>query len=246
MAVIPSLSVAIQPPAGIIPLTEKSFQVSVEVRGDEQKGTQGHVRLELPQGWRSEPRSAEFSFSHAGETKMFSFLVTPGALAETAYKLKAVAETANGSTSEGFRAVGYKGLTPTNMYDSATYRARGVDVKIAPGLKVGYLPGTGDEVQASLENLGVHATTLTVADIAAGKLSGYDAVVLGVRAYSANPAWPRQTESCWSTRRTAAWSLCSTTRASSTSARTLFRWEARRRWSMRRLRSGCCCLTARS
>jgi hypothetical protein len=186
MAVIPSLSVAIRPSAGIIPLTEKSFPVSVEVRGDEQRGVQGTTKLVLPRGWRSEPASARFSFSHAGEAKTFSFRVTPAALAETIYTLKAVAETANGATSEGFRAVGYKGLTPTNMYTAATYRARGVDVKVAPGLKVGYLPGTGDEVQASLENLGVHATTLTMDDVTGGKLAGYDVVVLGVRAY-ANP-----------------------------------------------------------
>jgi LmbE family N-acetylglucosaminyl deacetylase len=187
MEVIPSLSVAIWPAAGIIPLTEKSFVVSVEARNDEQRGLSGTTRLELPQGWLSEPRSAAFSFSHAGEAKIFSFRVTPAALAQKSYTLKAVVETANGTTSEGFRAVGYRGLIPTNMYASATYRTRGVDVKVAPGLKVGYLPGTGDEVQASLENLGVHATTLTVNDIAGGRLSGYDVVVLGVRAYAANP-----------------------------------------------------------
>ena len=185
MAVIPSLSVAIRPSAGIIPLTEKSFMVNVAVRGDEQRGIAGSTRLELPKGWKSEPQNVEFSFRHAGETKMVSFRVTPTALAETRYTLKAVAETANGAaTSEGFRAVGYKGLTPTNMYTAATYRTSGVDVKVAPGLKVGYIPGTGDEVQASLENLGIHATTLTADDVAAGKLAGYDAVVLGVRAYA--------------------------------------------------------------
>jgi LmbE family N-acetylglucosaminyl deacetylase len=187
MVVVPSLSVAIRPSAGIIPLTEKSFTVSVEVRGDEQRGVQGTARLALPQGWHSEPASAQFSFDHAGESKTFLFRVTPVALAETSYTLKAVAETKNGTTSEGFRAVGYKGLTPTNIYASAIYRARGVNVKVAPGLKVGYLPGTGDDVQASLENLGVHATTLTVDDIAGGRLAGYDAVVLGVRAYAAHP-----------------------------------------------------------
>jgi len=99
MAVVPSLSVAIRPSAGIIPLTEKSFTVSVDVRGDEQRGISGDTRLELPQGWSSEPKSAAFSFSHAGETKMVSFRVTPGALAETNYTLKAVAETASGKTS---------------------------------------------------------------------------------------------------------------------------------------------------
>jgi LmbE family N-acetylglucosaminyl deacetylase len=187
MAVVPSLSVAIRPSAGIIPLTEKSFAVSVQVRGDEQKGIQGRVRLKLPEGWRSEPENVEFSFHRAGETKTVSFVVTPVALTQKSYTLTAVAETSHGVTSEGFRAVGYKGLTPTNMYTAATYRTRGVDVKVAPGLKVGYLPGTGDEVQASLENLGVRTTTLTMDDVAGGKLSGYDVVVLGVRAYAANP-----------------------------------------------------------
>jgi LmbE family N-acetylglucosaminyl deacetylase len=193
MALIPPLSMAIRPAAGIIPLTEKSFTVDVTVRGDEQRGISGGVTLELPQGWSSEPQRVAFAFEHAGETKIISFRVTPSVLAETSYTLKAVAETLDRrTTSEGFRAVGYQGLTRTNMYTAATYRTRGVDVKVAAGpdgrkLRVGYLPGTGDEVQASLENLGVHATTLTMDDVAAGRLSGYDVVVLGVRAYAANP-----------------------------------------------------------
>ena len=83
--------------------------------------------------------------------------------------------------------MGYAGLTLSNLYSPATYRTRGVDVKIAPGLKIGYLPGTGDAVQTSLENIGVHSTTLTMKDVAEGKLSGYDVVVLGVRAYAAHP-----------------------------------------------------------
>ena len=114
MEVIPSLSVAIWPAAGIIPLTEKSFMVSVEARNDEQRGLSGTARLELPEGWLSEPRSAAFSFSHAGEVKIFSFRVTPAALAQKSYTLKAVAEAANGTTSEGFRAVGYAG---TDTYE---------------------------------------------------------------------------------------------------------------------------------
>jgi LmbE family N-acetylglucosaminyl deacetylase len=185
MEMAPSLSISISPSAGIIPLTEKSFMVSVQIRSDEQQEVQGGTHLSLPEGWRSEPASSVFTFRNAGETQTFSFRVTPAALTQKSYKLTAVAETAQGTTSEGFRAVGYKGLTRTNMYTSATYRARGVDVKIAPGLKIGYLPGTGDDVEASLENLGVHATTLTMADIINGKLTGYDAVVLGVRAYAA-------------------------------------------------------------
>jgi hypothetical protein len=68
-----------------------------------------------------------------------------------------------------------------------------VDVKIAPGLKIGYLPGTGDEVAASLENLGLHPIILTTADLASSNLSGYSAIVLGVRAYAAQPQLPAVT-----------------------------------------------------
>ncbi len=193
----PALSVAINPPAGITPLTEKSFTVNVEVRSDAPYEQQGRVRLALPAGWQSTPVDATFSFHNADEnnkllflntdkSRMFSFRVTPAALTQQSYTLKAVAETSSGTTSEGFRSVGYKGLIRTNMYTEATYRTRGVDVAVAPNLKVGYLPGTGDDVAASLENIGVHATMLSVADIAAGKLDGFDAVVLGVRAYAAH------------------------------------------------------------
>jgi hypothetical protein len=108
-------------------------------------------------------------------------------MAETAYSMTAVATYAGQEYREGYETVGYAGLLPANLYQSATYRARGVDVKVAERLKVGYLPGTGDAVQASLENLGIHATPLTMDDVAGGRLSGYDAVVLGVRAYAAHP-----------------------------------------------------------
>jgi hypothetical protein len=113
--------------------------------------------------------------------------VTPGRMTETAYTMTAVASFAGREYREGYKTVGYAGLLPGNLYRPATYTARGVDVKVAPGLKVGYLPGTGDEVQASLENLGVHATTLTMSDVTGGRLAGYDVVVLGVRAYAAHP-----------------------------------------------------------
>lgn len=187
MTVVPSLSVSITPRAGILPLTETSFPLDVQIRCDEGRGMPGGAHLILPNGWRSEPHAVDFVFHRAGEVKRFSFRVTPAALAQKSYTLTAVAETAHGATKEGFRPVGYPGLTPTNFYASATYRTGGVDVKVAPGLKVGYLPGTGDEVQASLENIGVHATTLSLEDITQGRLAGFDVVVLGVRAYAANP-----------------------------------------------------------
>jgi len=60
-----------------------------------------------------------------------------------------------------------------------------VDVKVAPGLKVAYITGSGDEVPASLEHLGVRVTYLSPSDIASANLGQFDAIILGVRAYAA-------------------------------------------------------------
>ena len=187
LVVAPAISVSVAPAAGVVPLTEKTLMVTAKVQSNVKGAAAGTVRLELPKGWTAAPERAEFSLTKDGDSTEVPFVVTPGKMAERAYTMTAVVTYSGQEYREGYKTVGYAGLLPANLYRPATYRSRGVDVKVAPGLKVGYLPGTGDEVQASLENLGVHATTLTMDDVAGGRLSSYDVVVLGVRAYAANP-----------------------------------------------------------
>jgi LmbE family N-acetylglucosaminyl deacetylase len=186
--VVPEVSVGVSPAVGIVPLGEKSITVTARVRNDQMVGVAGKVRLELPAGWKAEPESGAFALAKQGDEAEVAFAVTPkGLAAGKEFKLAAVAEVGGKSYREGYRAVGYAGLTRTNFYRMATYRAVGADVKVATGLKVAYLPGTGDAVEAALEEIGVKAATISVADVAAGRLGGYDAVVLGVRAYAAHP-----------------------------------------------------------
>ena len=186
--VVPAVSVELSPEVGLVPLSEKTLTVTATVRNDQTVAAKGAVRLELPMGWTATPESGSFDLKQQGALAKVAFTVTPAGLsAGREYKLAAVAETGGKEYREGFRAVGYPGLTPTNFYRAATDRLVAGDVKVAPGLKVAYLPGTGDAVEASLDQIGVHATTISVADVAAGRLAGYDAVVLGVRAFAAHP-----------------------------------------------------------
>jgi len=192
LVVAPAISVSVSPAAGVVPLTEKTLTVTARVRSNVKGAAAGTVRLELPAGWSASPATAQFSLAKDGDAVDVPFVVTPGKMAETAYTMTAVARCAGREYREGYRTVGYAGLLPTNLYRPATYRARGVDVKVAAGpdgraLRVGYLPGTGDEVEASLENIGVYATTLSMADVNVARLSDFDVVVLGVRAYAAHP-----------------------------------------------------------
>jgi len=187
VGVVPGVSVMVSPAAGIVQLGEKAVTVTARVRNDLEGAAAGSVRLDLPAGWKAEPERGAFSLEKQGDVAEVAFVVTPvGVGAGRDYRLSAVAEVGGKSYREGYRAVGYAGLTRTNFYRAATYRAVGADVKVAAGLKVAYLPGTGDEVAMTLAEMGVKPTTISVEDVAAGRLGGYDAVVLGVRAYAAH------------------------------------------------------------
>ncbi|HEY1865617.1 MAG TPA: PIG-L family deacetylase [Candidatus Acidoferrales bacterium] len=187
LMVAPGISVLITPQAGITPLGAKSFALSALVHTEAESGAQGTVRLELPAGWRSEPAAAPFSVERAGQEQSVNFQVFPDRLAEKPYTVTAVAESGGKQFREGFVTVGYAGLRPYDLYQPAAYRTSGVDVKVAPGLRVGYVMGSGDDVPQSLENIGVKVDFLGPQDLAQGNLQKYDVILLGVRAYTARP-----------------------------------------------------------
>jgi LmbE family N-acetylglucosaminyl deacetylase len=187
LMVAPAVSVRIAPRAGIAPLGEQSFGLSALVHTDEETGAKGTVRLELPQGWRSEPAVAAFEMQRAGEEQNIGFRVFPNQLEQKTYTVTAVAEFAGHQYREGFTTVGYPGLRPYNLYLPASYKTSGVDCKIAPGLRVAYVTGTGDAVPQSLANIGIRTEFLSPQDVSQGDLQKYDVIVLGVRAYAARP-----------------------------------------------------------
>ena len=149
--------------------------------------SQGTVKLDLPKGWTSQPASAEFSTKADGDEQSLTFEVVPAALSEKSYQITAVARTGGKEFREGYELTGYPGLRPYYLYRSSTLRTSGVDVKVADGLRVGYITGSGDDVPASLESLGIRVNFLTPNDVATANVSQYDVILLGVRAYAARP-----------------------------------------------------------
>jgi LmbE family N-acetylglucosaminyl deacetylase len=188
LVVAPAISVAATTAAGIIPLGEsKAAVLNVRVRSNVKGATAGDVHLDLPPGWQSSPESAPIAAHKEGDLQTLSFNITPRNLAAAAYPISPVAEYQGHQYTGGYETVGYPGLRPYNYYQAAPYKLVGVDVKVAPGLKVGYVMGTGDDVPQSLESLGVAVHLLQPADINSGDLSAYDVIVLGIRAYAARP-----------------------------------------------------------
>jgi LmbE family N-acetylglucosaminyl deacetylase len=187
MPVGPPMSVALSPSAGIVPLGEKSFPVSVRLHNNVEGDAEAMVHLNLPNGWTSEPKSIPISFGHLGEEQGVSFTIYPKSVEEKPYQITAVADYKGKEYTEGYVSVGYIGLRPYFLYSPAVYKTTGADVKMAPLQKIAYIEGSGDDVPAALEALGVHVSFLSAQDLASGDLNKYDTILVGVRAYAVRP-----------------------------------------------------------
>ena len=185
--IVPPVSVSVASSVGIVTPKDRSFNVAAHVRSNSAAAASGNVTLLLPDHKPADGGPQHFSFQKLNQEAAFAFAVPATAIPGHSVSLSTTATADQHTYTEGFRAIGYPGLTPTNYYRPATYRAVPVDVHAAPNLKIAYLPGTGDDVPAGLNQLGIHAHLLTVADIASAKLAQYDAIILGVRAYAAHP-----------------------------------------------------------
>jgi LmbE family N-acetylglucosaminyl deacetylase len=184
LIVAPAISVWVSPAAGAVGLSEKSFPFMATVHSNVKGSAQGVLRLKLPNGWRSTPAEAPFAFARDGEDQTIVFSISPDVVKASEYMITAVAEYNGRQYTEGYHLTGYPGLRPYPFYRPSTYKAVGVEVKTAPSLTLGFLPGTGDDVPKALENLDQKVQILAASDITHGDLSRFDAIILGTRAYA--------------------------------------------------------------
>jgi len=179
VTVVPAVSLAVSPAEGILLPGAKNVRLAVDVRGN--AASAGTVKLTLPVGWSAVPASAAFRGAQT-----VNFDVTLGGVTDAPVTVTAVATVGGKQYTEGYRMGGYDPRTSVAVYTPATYRTRGVDVRVAPGLRVGYVEGTGDDVPQYLKEMGVPVTMLNVSELSSTTLADFDVVVLGVRAFTAH------------------------------------------------------------
>ena len=182
LAVVPPFSVMTAPATQIIPSgPDPSAELSVVVRANSEH-TSATVHPELPSGWKVEPKSAVIDFAKTGEHAS-EFKVLPDGAKEGRYTVHAFAAGGGHDYIQGYSLVTRPDIGGFFYFQPAIQRAAVVNVKVPPGLKVGYIMGAGDDIPTVLRQVGLEVTLLTPDDVAHGNLQQYGTIVLGIRAY---------------------------------------------------------------
>ena len=180
LMVVPAVAVNLPEPVALFPDTAaRKVQVSVQANV---ANAQGDLRLEVPAGWKAEPRSQSFQIAVSGEQRVVTFQVTPPA-GETTASLRAVAKVNGRDIASGIQVIAYPHFPPQTLFPPSDIKLVRANIKVT-AKKVGYIMGAGDEMPDALRQLGLDVTLLSQSDLEQGDLSRFDAIVAGVRAYN--------------------------------------------------------------
>jgi hypothetical protein len=179
---------AITPPV-FLNLAEKVYvfadsqpkTVSVNIKAG-RENIAGTVALQAPAGWRLEPASVPFTLKQKEEEQTLVFQLYPSQN-QSEGTLKAIATLNGQSFGNSLVTINYNHIPTQLLFPAAEAKIARIDLK-KKGNLIGYLMGAGDEVPASLSQVGYSVVMLQNQQLTPANLKKFDAVVVGVRAYN--------------------------------------------------------------
>ena len=180
LVVIPAVAVNLPDPVVVFPAAA-SRKVHVAVMAGAANAA-GELRLDVPAGWKAEPRTQAFHISTAGEQQELAFDVTPPA-GDALASLRAVATVGGREIAAGVQTIDYPHIPIQTLFPPSDLKLVRADIRVTVH-QVGYIMGAGDEMPDALRQLGLTVTPLSASDLSQGNLSRFDAIVAGVRAYN--------------------------------------------------------------
>ena len=142
----------------------------------------GELRLAVPQGWGVYPASIPIDLKAADAEMVATFTIKPPDQ-DSEGTLRAVVSIDGRDYSLGRVRISYPHIGVHTLMPPAEARLVRADIR-EKGERIGYIPGAGDDVPESLQQIGYSVKILSESDITAENLKQFSAVVLGVRAYN--------------------------------------------------------------
>jgi hypothetical protein len=181
--------VAVNDPLMIVPVSPRPTERDVIVRAEAltPAALRGTITLQVPAGWSVRPAEAPLVLEAAGERAAARFSVgVPASAAAGEYRIEAVATVGGRRYEQTLQTIAYPHIQTHRLYTPAVADVRVVALAV-PKVRVGYVMGTGDDVEAAIKLMGIPVTTLDADALTSGDLSGLDTIVIGIRASEARP-----------------------------------------------------------
>lgn len=195
LRVRPSVNAVVSPSLIVMPASGAAAP-TVDVQLHAHTARRGRLVLRACDGGQIEAHGSGTLCLQTGEQRTVrqALPIDPGVCGRRTFAVEWQDETAPAGGAEAvsrlrsWQEVRYPHVEPGYVLAPAEVCVSIVAAEVAPGLRVGYLPGTGDGVAEALSALGVSVQTLDVDDLQNGDLAGFDTVVVGVRALETRPS----------------------------------------------------------
>ena len=192
LAVVPAISVTLDRAVGYARANAPvDRELRVTLRSAYANARDVSVRLELPQGLQADTASRTLTLAPNGVANVVAFHLR-GSLPAGRHVITAVAESDGKKFETGYVPITYAHIRPQTIVRPATMAIEAVDAQLPHGVSVAYVQGVGDNSAPMLAELGIPVTVLDAHGLAAADLSRYTTVVVGTRAYEADPTLAAQ------------------------------------------------------
>jgi LmbE family N-acetylglucosaminyl deacetylase len=160
---------------------DRSKSITVKVKSGK-AAVNGTIKLEVPNNWSISPTEIPFTLAKKGEEVLAVFSVSPPS--ETSeISIKSVV-TVDGKPFENEKIdINYNHIYKQMVLKSSEAKAIRLKIK-TKNEKIAYIMGAGDEVPKSLTQMGYEVTILKPEEISSDRLSNFDVVITGIRAYN--------------------------------------------------------------
>ncbi len=162
---------------------ENSQKIAVKVKAIKEN-LEGKLTLFVPEKWKVSPASFEFKISQKGEEQSFDFEVTPP-VNQSEGMISPIVEIDGKMYTNELVEIDYNYIPFQSIVIPSEAKVVRLNIE-KKGQIIGYIQGAGDVVPTSLRQIGYTVVELNEDDITPEKLSNFDAVVLGIRAYNTN------------------------------------------------------------
>ncbi len=187
--VVPALEVEVDPELILWPIQSSAGrQLKVGLRSHSDQPVRGRLLVSLEPSWTEIP-STEFSLD-AGSTDLVSIgLSLPAQIRPGRNRLSVVAELESGETFDSsFPLIRYPHIRSQPLVQKAETEIQVLDLELPELHRIGYIRGASDRVPEVLSEIGLEIELLTPETLESSDFSGFDAIVVGSRAYEIDSA----------------------------------------------------------